>query len=111
MKRLLGLIVMTWCCITFGQSHSSESYKIAKQEVSIKLFPNPATSVINILGLKNSSKANIMVSDSYGTTVLRHEWEIQNQALNIPVAHLEKGIYLVTIISPEQHIQTKFYKQ
>ncbi len=111
MKRLLCLVFMICGCMTSGQAQSTSTTNSAQKEVSFKIFPNPTTSVIHILGLKNSVKANIMVSDSYGTTVLKHEWEIQNQALNIPVAHLKKGMYLLTIVSPEQHIQTKFYKK
>lgn len=77
----------------------------------IKVFPNPATSVINILGLQNSNEAFIRVSDIFGNTVLQHQWTIKNNALNIPVSALKKGMYVITIHSNEHTIQTKFYKQ
>ena len=77
----------------------------------IKVFPNPATNVINVLGLQNSDEALIRVSDIYGNTLLQHRWEIKNNALNIPVAHLEKGIYLIAIQTETYKVQTKFYKQ
>lgn len=111
MKKYLWLVLIVCSCITFGQAPSDGLDKTDKKEVNVKIFPNPATSVINILGLTDTVKANIMVSDSYGNTVLRHEWEIKNHALNIPIANLEKGMYMLSILSPEQRVHTKFYKQ
>lgn len=83
----------------------------SKANEQIKVFPNPATNIINVLGLQNSSDALITVSDIYGNTVLQHQWAIKNNALNIPIANLEKGIYLVSIQSKEISVQRKFYKQ
>lgn len=77
----------------------------------VKVFPNPATNVVNILGLQNSDRAAISITDAYGNAVLEHRWEIKNNALNIPVTSLNSGIYIVTIRSAEQQVQTKFYKQ
>ena len=37
--------------------------------------------------------------------------EIKNNALNIPIVTLKPGIYIVTIRSKKQNIQTKFYKK
>lgn len=82
---------------------------LAAQEV--KVFPNPATNVINVLGLKNDKNAVITVRDSYGNQVIFHKWEIKRNALNIPVFNLEKGLYMITIQSEHQNIKTKFYKQ
>jgi len=87
----------------------------AKQETSsvqkIKVFPNPATNVVNVLGLKNSDRADISISDVYGNIVLNHQWRIKNNALNIPISTLNSGIYIVSVRSKEQQIQTKFYKK
>ena len=77
----------------------------------VKVFPNPATNVINVLGLQNSTRAAIVISDLYGNIVLEHQWEIKNKALNIPVLNLEAGIYMISIRSPEQHVKLKFYKK
>ncbi len=41
----------------------------------IKIFPNPATNAINILGLQNSSRAEILISNIYGSVVLKHSWQ------------------------------------
>ncbi|MGB3142537.1 MAG: T9SS type A sorting domain-containing protein [Maribacter sp.] len=80
-------------------------------ENEIKIFPNPATTVLNVLGLKNDNHASILISDRYGNAVINHQWDIKNHSLNIPVFKLEKGIYVITIQSEHQTVQTKFYKQ
>jgi len=78
---------------------------------NVKVFPNPATNVINVLGLKNDKNAVITVRDSYGNQVIFHQWDIKRNSLNIPVFNLEKGLYMITIQSEHQNIKTKFYKQ
>ncbi len=79
-------------------------------KTKIKVFPNPATNVVNILGLTNSNQANITISDVSGNVVIQRQWAIRNKALSIPVPNLKTGIYAVTIHSQEQQVQTKFYK-
>ncbi|SIQ22897.1 T9SS type A sorting domain-containing protein [Maribacter ulvicola] len=83
--------------------------KIEAQE--IKIFPNPATNVINVLGLKNDLNAVIRITDSYGTQFIYHKWDIRRNALNIPVIKLEKGLYMITIQSELQNVKAKFYKK
>ena len=90
------------------QEPSSQKEIISKQK--IKIFPNPATNVVNILGLKNSSRANISISDISGNIVLQHQWSIRNNSISIPIPNLNAGIYVARIESEEQQIQTKFYK-
>ena len=80
-------------------------------ENEIKVFPNPVTNVINDLGLNNSPNASIIITDIYGTQVILHNWEIKNNALNIPVFKLEKDVYLITIQTEHQNIQRKFFKE
>jgi len=109
MKRFFAMLIFVFA-LSFSVSAQTET---AKKEgvVKVKVFPNPATNVINILGLQNSTRAEITVSDSYGNTVLEHRWAIRNNALNIPISSLNSGIYIITIRSQEQKVQTKFYKQ
>ncbi len=109
MKKLL-LILSLFFAMALGHSQEGNPEQIAVQP-KIKLFPNPATNVINVLGLENSARANILISDIYGNSVLQHQWKIKNNALSIPVAHLEKGVYMIIINSLEQKVSTKFYKQ
>lgn len=109
MKKLL-LILSLFSAMALGHSQEGNPEQIAVQP-KIKLFPNPATNVINVLGLENSARADILISDIYGNPVLQHQWRIKNNALSIPIAHLEKGVYMIIINSLEQKVSTKFYKQ
>ena len=113
MKKVLPiLILMFFCCVGSAQMGESSTARQETQSAQkVKVFPNPATNVVNILGLKNSNKAEIIISDVYGSIQLKHQWRIKNNALNIPIASLSSGIYIVTISSQEQKIQTKFYKK
>lgn len=112
-KKVLPIcILLLFCVLTFAQEGESTIIhrEVAKSQ-KIKVFPNPATTVVTILGLKNSDKANITISDVYGNSILNHQWRIKNNALNIPISTLDSGIYIITIRSLEQKIQTKFYKK
>ncbi|MDO1499214.1 hypothetical protein Q2T40_02820 [Winogradskyella maritima] len=51
-----------------------------------KGIPNPATNVVNIIGLTNSDKANITIYDIYGNPIFSRQWEIRKHALSIPVS-------------------------
>lgn len=96
-----------------AQSGNSEGEPPAQTQsvAKVKVFPNPATNVVNVLGLKNTSKADISVMDIYGNTVLAYQWAIRRNALNIPISTLEPGAYIIHIRSEEQQVRTKFYKQ
>ena len=111
-KVLTIWLALLFCGQTFSQQQERTTInQEATSTQKIIVFPNPATNVVNILGLKNSDKAKILISDVYGNAVLNHQWRIKNNALNIPIATLKSGIYSITIQSMEQKIQTKFYKK
>lgn len=113
MKRAISILALIFFCAVGSGQVNSDSFGSQKNQTvqKIKVFPNPATNVVNILGLINSAKADILISDVYGNALLKHQWHIKNNAINIPIATLEPGIYMVTIISPEQKVQTRFYKK
>ena len=115
MRRAFYIFMLILLCSFDGQAQDipQNGTQTAQNNVAqkIKVFPNPATNVVNILGLKNSNRADIVISDVYGNSLLRYQWQIKTNALNIPIASLNAGIYMVTIISQEQKVQTKFYKK
>ncbi len=99
----------------WGSAQTSENQEVASKKErltkqKIKVFPNPATNVVNILGLFNSNKARISIADISGNIVQAHQWAIRNNALSIPIPNLKSGIYMVHIHSKEQQVRTKFYK-
>lgn len=110
---LIFVLILTWSFAGHAQDLSQYGNETTQNSIAqkVKVFPNPATNVVNILGLKNSDRADIIISDVYGNSHLQYQWQIKTNALNIPIASLNTGIYIVTIISQEQKVQTKFYKK
>lgn len=112
-----AIFILCFVVLLCSNAHAQEYNENKNPQVEtstikkIKVFPNPATNVVNILGLINSEKADILVSDVYGNAVLQHQWRIKNNALNLPITTLDTGIYMITITSQEQNIKTKFYKK
>lgn len=115
MKTCIALsIFICMACTGYSQTLEKNDGTASAQiisETNIKVFPNPATTVVHILGLKNTSKADIAIMDIYGNVVLAHQWEIRRNAINIPISTLSSGAYIITIHSKEQQLHTKFYKQ
>ncbi len=94
-----------------NNSHAENPFAQETIKKKVKVFPNPAVNVVNILGLTNTEKATIAVIDVYGNILLQHSWAIKNNALNIPVSSLTSGMYMVDIQSKKEHVRTKFYKK
>ena len=108
-KRLLSFLIILLSASALVAQNTNESAFEKKQELVV--FPNPAESTVHILGLENSSRSNIVIMDTYGTIVMQLKWAIKDNALSIPIPNLASGIYVVTINSQEQKVQTKFYKK
>lgn len=112
--RILGLSIILFFIYFSATAQTGEEVRhdteIATRQ-KIKIFPNPATTVVNILGLVNTAKANISISDVYGKEVLNLVREIRNESLSIAIPNLEAGIFVIRITSQEQQVQAKFYKQ
>ena len=92
-KKLLNItaIFVLGLQCGFAQSENlNETAPTAETKTQkVKAFPNPATKVVNILGLQNSSSAAISINDTYGILVLQHRSEIKNNAWNISITSLK----------------------
>lgn len=109
MRYCFTILFFTLCLVAAAQGTSTDGFP--KNGEKIKVFPNPATTTITVLGLKNTDKAMILIFDSTGTALQQHQWEIRNNAINMTVASLESGMYSISISSKEQQVLTRFYKQ
>jgi hypothetical protein len=78
----------------------------------ISVYPNPATSQLNIVNPSNTAALRVEMFDMNGRTVL-----IENKALNnasqatLAIDHLEKGIYTLRIYNNEGQKTFKVVKQ
>ncbi|MFK7812173.1 MAG: thrombospondin type 3 repeat-containing protein [Maribacter sp.] len=77
----------------------------------IRAFPNPVEDNTNIIGIQNTDKAAIIISDMSGVIVKRNTQNITNSTISISVEELPVGVYLLRIISEEQDVQTKIVKK
>src|SRR5690554_2680204 len=78
----------------------------------ISVYPNPTTSVLNIVNPSNTSCLRIEMLDMNGRVVM-----VENSALNnateatLTIDHLEKGIYTLRVYNNEGHKTFKIVKQ
>lgn len=105
------MLLSFWAAAQSDEANNPSAPKEVVSKLKIKVFPNPATNVVNVLGLINSARATIIISDISGNEVLARQWAIRNNAVNIPVPNLQTGIYVVRIESKEQRVNAKFYKK
>jgi endonuclease I len=68
-------------------------------EVSLSIYPNPASNIISIKGVELGSKVEIY--DTIGRKVLSSQIDVNNNNNTIHVSEL-KGIYVVNVISQEK---------
>ncbi len=107
------LISTLWCQTSLAQNdgHKGISTSQETEKPKIKVFPNPASHTVNVLGLENSNQATISLTDLSGNTLQEYRWAIQNNAISLPIADLVPGIYRIRIRSGSQEISVKFFKQ
>ncbi len=85
------------------------SSNVSEVNSGLKLFPNPATSVLNISSVSNIR--NISVSNVIGQRVVNFN-EINTDNYSLNVADLAKGVYLINIENVDgTSVVTKFVKK
>lgn len=76
---------------------------------NVKIFPNPATNRLNIYGLPQSGKSQILVTDISGTEKIRSVSGPGSCSLNI--SGLQKGVYILHISSGSTEMKRTFIKE
>ncbi len=94
---------------TFNYSNAitlgTEELELANNTIIV--FPNPTTDFLTIQNASNTAIDKIIVSDISGKTVLQ-----QNQnASQVNVQNLSKGMYLLQVVSGDNKWQSKFLKE
>ncbi|UYZ58231.1 CotH kinase family protein [Hymenobacter latericus] len=80
----------------FGRSCLALAAQPSKQSQPLKLYPNPASDYLNI-ELDATASGELSIRDLSGREVLRSA--LQGKQHKLPVAHLQKGLYVVTLRS------------
>ncbi|KAF0202721.1 MAG: glycosyl [Bacteroidetes bacterium] len=82
------------------------TFKVETNQRSIRLFPNPGRDVLNIQSNNELLNARVSIVNASGITVLERNLE-NGQAWVLSTSHLQKGIYILRISSPEQNFTEK----
>ncbi|RFC54078.1 GEVED domain-containing protein [Brumimicrobium aurantiacum] len=78
----------------------------------LSVYPNPATTLLNVVNPSNASELKVEMLDMNGRVVL-----VENQSLNnaseatLSIGHLENGVYTLRIYNNEGHKTFKVVKQ
>jgi hypothetical protein len=81
-----------------------------------KLFPNPASTVINVLiVVPNHDKINLIVTDIIGTRVMNKLVNVEsgNNTIPVDISRLANGTYMVKLVCSSECLEAvgKFVKQ
>lgn len=91
-----------------GEEVSVGIEEIALFEDYFEVYPNPVSSQVTVSNLKNI-EGLLSIYDTQGRSVLIQK---MNRGRNvIQTEHLQKGLYIIRIESPENTFQSKFVKQ
>jgi hypothetical protein len=74
------------------------------EDTEIKIYPNPANNVLTVYVDSAVKIQKIEVIDVMGKIVLKSEVELINNQTNINIEQLEKGMYLVKVISNDNQV-------
>ncbi len=76
----------------------------------LRLHPIPATDYLNIAGLSDAN-VSVTVTNLAGTIALSTTVKNTDSGYRLPLSNLATGMYLITITTPTQTINTKIFKQ
>ena len=76
-----------------------------------RIFPNPTSDKVQIVGLTNTDNAAVSISNMSGTVLKKYTLKVKNTPILIPIDFLPQGIYLIRVKSKEQDFQTKVVKK
>ncbi len=74
---------------------------------SVKIYPNPATTTLNI-DLGQYSQAKVYILETSGKLITTHE--ITRQTVQIDISRLPDGLYIIKIQTPDKIITSTFVK-
>ncbi len=95
---------------TAAVNSNNKSEVSLKNNLSITVFPNPASATLNISGLAGGMKTAITILDNNGKIVRSFKGET-NQLKSINIANLNSGIYYLQVQQNDQIKTLKFLKK
>ena len=80
------------------------------KNVELKLYPNPATTYINVEFNTNESMVNVEILNVDGALILKNKSAIYDNKLKLSIQNLANGMYYIKIQDNKQIGNAKFYK-
>ncbi|MGI6718242.1 MAG: DUF4465 domain-containing protein [Bacteroidales bacterium] len=84
---------------------AEETIGIVSNNITVKVFPNPAS---NFITIENIFNCNYIIYNNIGQVVLNGKLDNNN---TIDIQNLDMGIYVIKIISDKDQISLKFIKK
>jgi photosystem II stability/assembly factor-like uncharacterized protein len=78
---------------------------------SLKMYPNPATDVVDFGILNSASDLEVTVYDALGRMITSEILQIKKRNASLNIAHLPKGVYYITISAESKKIIKKLIKK
>ncbi len=78
---------------------------------SFALYPNPATSIVNIVVPQSSSPLTVIITDLQGRTVMQKQLNVNSISLQLDVSDLAAGVYNVTLLQGSLKQNQKLIKE
>ena len=102
-NSITGWVIQRFSIVAARMSNGDEVATV-DEELSISVYPNPATSEILIAGLQEQSQTTVEMVDVQGKKVLKLE-DYNSEKIN--VARLPRGIYMLSILNMGNILTTK----
>ena len=80
-----------------------------KQQVQLNVFPNPAKDVLNVEMSDNMLASSVTIFSATGSVVFEQKISEQS-SFSLSINHLQKGIYILNVVSGEEVLVKKFVK-
>jgi hypothetical protein len=101
MKSFITAIVLTFSFVGFSQSNMKTIG--INSDITLSVYPNPATEFINITVKGNVSNAVVKIYSALGTEVLS---ENIDSFKKIDVSDFKNNVYIINVYSDEELLQT-----
>jgi hypothetical protein len=79
--------------------------------LNIQVYPNPAQDKIYLTSLGFNGMARLQITTVTGQSVQQQNVRLGNEATEISISHLPKGIYLLRLQTEQQSFIQKVIKQ
>lgn len=90
-----------------GESCNQVASMEDENEVSLNIYPNPASDVLNLKIVGNTTSTTVTITNILGSTVFDEKLSPRTEQHELPLADFESGLYFVTLKQNNKAVITK----